>query len=72
MTRKVKQSPIFCGLTSIAGFTWLLVANMASGQTAEAFYASDVDDCSGQVHHVPSIRWASRQHSIEIYSVGLG
>ena len=43
MTRRVKQSPIFCGLTSIAGFTWLLVANMASGQTAEAFYASDVD-----------------------------
>ena len=43
MTRKVKQSPICCGLTSIAGFTWLLVANMASGQTAEAFYASDVD-----------------------------
>ena len=43
MTRKVKQSQICWGLTSIAGFTWLLVANMASGQTAEAFYASDVD-----------------------------
>ena len=43
MTRKVKRSPIFGGLMSIAGFTWLLVANTASGQTAEAFYASDVD-----------------------------
>ena len=43
MTRKVTQSPIFCGLMSIAGFTCLLVANTASGQTAEAFYASDVD-----------------------------
>ena len=43
MTHKVKHSPICCGLMSIAGFTWLLVANTASGQTAEAFYASDVD-----------------------------
>lgn len=43
MTQKVKHSPICCGLMSIAGFTWLLVANTASGQTAEAFYASDVD-----------------------------
>ena len=43
MTRKVKRSPIFGGLMGIAGFTWLLVANTASGQTAEAFYASDVD-----------------------------
>ena len=43
MTQKVKQSPICCGLMSIAGFTWLLVADTASGQTAEAFYASDVD-----------------------------
>ncbi len=43
MTRKVKQSLICDGLMGIAGFTWLLIANTASGQTAEAFYASDVD-----------------------------
>lgn len=43
MTRKAKQSPICGGLMGIAGFTWLLIANTASGQTAEAFYASDVD-----------------------------
>ena len=43
MTRRVKQSPICDGLTGIAGLTWLLIANTASGQTAEAFYASDVD-----------------------------
>ena len=43
MTRKVKRSPMCGGLMGIAGFTWLLVANTASGQTAEAFYASDVD-----------------------------
>ena len=43
MTRKVTRSLMCGGLMGIAGFTWLLVANTASGQTAEAFYASDVD-----------------------------
>ena len=44
MTWKAKQNSICGGLRGIAGFTWLLiVANTASGQTAEAFYASDVD-----------------------------
>ena len=43
MTQKMKQSPMCCGLMSIAGVTWLLFTNPASGQTAEAFYASDVD-----------------------------
>jgi len=43
MTRKVSQSPICVRLMSIAGTLWLLAANTAAGQTAEAFYVSDVD-----------------------------
>ena len=43
MTRKVNQSGLCFGLTSVVGLLWLLVANTATGQTAEAFYASDVD-----------------------------
>ena len=43
MTRKVSQSPICAGLMSIAGVLWLFAANTAAGQTAEAFYLSDVD-----------------------------
>ena len=43
MTRKVRQSPMFAGLMRIIGLLCLLAANTAAGQTAEAFYASDVD-----------------------------
>ena len=43
MTRKVNQSPICLGLTSFAGLVLLFMASTAMGQTAEAFYASDVD-----------------------------
>lgn len=43
MTRKVRQNPIFVGLLHIAGLMWLFVANPATGQTAEAFYTSDVE-----------------------------
>jgi len=43
MTRKVSQSPICVGIMSLAGALWLFVANTAAGQTAEAFYVSDVD-----------------------------
>ena len=43
MTRKVRQEPMCVGLMSMIGLLWLLVANSAAGQTAEAFYASDVD-----------------------------
>ena len=43
MTRKVSQSRICVGLMSIAGALWLFAANTAAGQTAEAFYVSDVD-----------------------------
>lgn len=43
MTRRVRQSPICVGLMRVTGLMWLLVANTAAGQTAEAFYASDVD-----------------------------
>ena len=43
MTRKVNQRPICFGLTSVAGLVLALMANAAMGQTAEAFYASDVD-----------------------------
>ena len=43
MTRKVSQSPMFAGLMRIIGVLCLLAANTAAGQTAEAFYASDVD-----------------------------
>ena len=43
MTRKVSQSRICVGLMSIAGALWLFAANTAAGQTAEAFYGSDVD-----------------------------
>ena len=43
MTRKVNQSSMCLGLTSAAGLVLALMANTAMGQTAEAFYASDVD-----------------------------
>ncbi len=43
MARKVTQGPMCVGLTSMTGLLWLLVANTAAGQTAEAFYASDVE-----------------------------
>jgi len=43
MTRRVRQSPADAGLVSIVGLIWLFAANIATGQTAEAFYASDVD-----------------------------
>ena len=43
MTRKVNQSSMCFGLTSAAGLVLALMANTAMGQTAEAFYASDVD-----------------------------
>ena len=43
MTRKVSQSPMFAGLMRIIGVLCLLATNTAAGQTAEAFYASDVD-----------------------------
>ena len=43
MTRKVRQSPVHAGLVSVAGLILLFAANSATGQTAEAFYASDVD-----------------------------
>ena len=43
MTRKVNQSPICLGLTSFAGLVLLFMASTAMGQTAEAFYVSDVD-----------------------------
>jgi hypothetical protein len=43
MARKVTQGPMCFGLMSMTGLLWLLVANSAAGQTAEAFYASDVD-----------------------------
>ena len=43
MTRKVSQSPVCVGLLSIAGALWLFAPNTAAGQTAEAFYVSDVD-----------------------------
>ena len=43
MTRKVNQSPMCFGLRSAAGLVLTLMADTAMGQTAEAFYASDVD-----------------------------
>lgn len=43
MTRKVNQSPICLGLTSFAGLVLSFMASTAMGQTAEAFYVSDVD-----------------------------
>ena len=43
MTRKVNQSSICVGLTSVSGLVLALMANTAMGQTAEAFYVSDVD-----------------------------
>jgi len=43
MTRRGRQSPADAGLVSIVGLIWLFAANIATGQTAEAFYASDVD-----------------------------
>ncbi len=41
MTRKVNQGGLCFGLTSVVGWLWLLMSNTATGQTAEAFYASD-------------------------------
>ena len=43
MTRKVRQSPMYTGLMAFTGWVWLFAANAATGQTAEEFYASDVD-----------------------------
>ena len=43
MTRTGRENPIFVGMMHIAGLMWLLSANTATGQTAEALYASDVD-----------------------------
>ena len=45
MSGKVRQKPIRIGLISITGvmWLWLFVTNTATGQTAEAFYASDVE-----------------------------
>ena len=43
MTRKVYQGPICFGLTSVVGLFFALMATTSMGQTAEAFYASDVD-----------------------------
>jgi len=43
MTRKVNQSSMCFGLTSVAGLVLAFMTNTAMGQTAEAFYASDVD-----------------------------
>ena len=43
MTRKVNRSPMCFGVTSVAGLVLAFMANTAMGQTAEAFYASDVD-----------------------------
>ena len=38
-----RQRPICVGLLNIIGLMWLFATNTAIGQTAEAFYASDVD-----------------------------
>ena len=43
MARKVNGSPICYGLKSVAGLVLAFMASTAMGQTAEAFYASDVD-----------------------------
>ena len=43
MTRKVNQISMCFGLTSVAGLVLAFMATTAMGQTAEAFYASDVD-----------------------------
>ena len=43
MTRKVNQISMCFGLTCAAGLALALMANHAVGQTAEAFYASDID-----------------------------
>lgn len=43
MTRKVNQSSMCIGLARVAGLVLAFMANTAMGQTAEAFYASDVD-----------------------------
>ena len=43
MTRKVNQSLICFGLTSVVGLVFAFTANTSMGQTAEAFYASDID-----------------------------
>ena len=43
MSQRFRQRPICVGQLSIIGLLWLLLTNTAVGQTAEAFYASDVD-----------------------------
>ena len=43
MTRRVRQNPMHVGLMAFTGWVWLVTAGTATGQTAEAFYASDVD-----------------------------
>ncbi len=43
MSWNSRHSPICVGLLSITGLMWLFATNIAVGQTAEAFYASDVD-----------------------------
>ena len=43
MKRKPKQTATYDGLRCVAGLLWLLSSNMVHGQTAEAFYVSDVD-----------------------------
>ena len=43
MSKKVRQDPICVGLLSITGLMWLFMTNTATGQTAEAFYTSDVE-----------------------------
>ena len=43
MTRKVNQRPMCFGLTLFAGLIFSLISNSSMGQTAAAFYASDVD-----------------------------
>ena len=43
MKRKPKKTATYDGLRCVAGLLWLLANNMVHGQTAEAFYVSDVD-----------------------------
>jgi hypothetical protein len=43
MTVKVKKAAYCVGLNSVAGLLWLVASNTVHGQTAEAFYVSDVD-----------------------------
>ena len=43
MKRKPKKTATYDGLRCVVGLLWLLASNMVHGQTAEAFYVSDVD-----------------------------